>query len=100
MERWLVGSHRRTYERIFRQPIAQNLAWRDVRSMLGLLAEVVEEPSGNLTITCNRQTLVLHPSPDKNVAEVEDLLEIRRFLERSGELEPEAATEGSLPLWS
>lgn len=86
----LSGSHRRTYGAIFRHPAARNLGWRDVRSMLGALAEVVEEPNGNLKITRNGQTLVLHPLLGKNVAEIEELMEIRHFLERSGEVAPEA----------
>jgi len=90
----LKGSQRRTYVAIFRHPMAHNLAWRDVRSMLGALAEVVEEPNGNLKITRGGQTLVLHPSLDKNVAEIDEMMEIRHFLERSGAVQPEVAAEG------
>jgi hypothetical protein len=94
MKPQLSGSHRRTYDSIFRHPAARNLGWRDVRSMLGALAEVVEEPNGNLKITRNGQTLVLRPSLDKNVAEIDELMEIRHFLERSGAVEPGAAAKG------
>jgi hypothetical protein len=94
MKSQLSGSHRRTYDGIFRHPAARNLGWRDVRSLLGALAEVVDEPNGNLKITRNGQTLVLHSSLDKNVAEIEELMEIRHFLERSGAVEPEAAAAG------
>ena len=95
MKPQLSRSHRRTYDGIFRHPVARNLGWRDVRSMLGALAEVVEEPNGNLKITRNGQTLVLHPSLDKNVAEIEELMEIRHFLERSSAVSPEAVAEGT-----
>jgi len=95
MKPQLSRSHRRTYDAIFRHPAARNLGWRDVRSMLGALAEVVEEPNGNLKITRNGQTLVLHPSLDKNVAEIEELMEIRHFLERSSAVSPEAVAEGT-----
>ena len=94
MKPQLSGSHRRAYDAIFRHPAARNLAWRDVRSMLSVLAEVVEEPNGNLKITRNGQTLVLHPSLDKNVAEIGELMQVRRFLERSGAIEPAAMAEG------
>lgn len=87
MKSQLSGSHRRTYDGIFRHPAARNLGWRDVRSMLGALAEIVEEPNGNLKITRNGQTLVLHASLDKNIAEIDELMEIRHFLERSGPVE-------------
>jgi hypothetical protein len=63
--------------------------------MLGALAEVVEEPNGNLKITRNGQTLVLHPSLDKNVAGIDELMQIRRFLERSSAVSPEAEAEGT-----
>jgi len=62
--------------------------------MLGALAEVEEEPNGNLKITRNRQRLVLRPTLDKNVAEIEEMMEIRHFLERSGAVEPAAVAEG------
>ncbi|TFG38849.1 MAG: hypothetical protein E4H48_09930 [Syntrophobacterales bacterium] len=95
MKPHLSGSHRRTYGAIFRHPAARNLGWRDVRSMLGALGEVVEEPNGNLKVTRNSQTLVLHPSLDKNVADIEELMEVRHFLERSGPAEPQAEAEGT-----
>lgn len=63
--------------------------------MLGELAEVVEEPNGNLKVTRNEQTLVLRPSLDKNVTEIEELMEIRHFLERSAAVAPEVAAEGT-----
>ena len=94
MNTQLSGSHRRTYDSIFRHPAARNLGWRDVRSMLGVLGEVVEEPNGNLKITRNGQTLILRPSLDKNVAEIEELMEIRHFLERSGAVASAAKAEG------
>src|ERR1017187_6535597 len=90
MKSQLSGSHRRIYDGIFRHPAARNLDWRDVRSMLGALAEVVEEPNGNLKVTRSGQSLVLRPSLHKNVAEIEELMEIRHFLERSGAVEPQA----------
>jgi hypothetical protein len=91
----LSKSHQTIYDGIFRHPVARNLGRRDVQSMLGALAEVTEEPNGNLKVTRNGQTLVLHASLDKNVAQVEELMEIRHFLERSGAVAPAAAPVGS-----
>jgi len=62
MKSRLTGSHRRAYDAIFRHPAARNLAGRDVRSMLGVLAEVVEEPNGNVKVTRSGQPEVLHAS--------------------------------------
>jgi hypothetical protein len=83
MKTQLAGSHQSTYDAVFRHPIAHNLDWRDVRSMLGAVAEVVEQPNGNLKVSRNSQTLVLHPSRDKHIAEAGELLRVRHFLERS-----------------
>ena len=41
------------------------------------LAEVVEEPNGNLKVARGGHTPVLHPSRDKDVAEVQELMKIR-----------------------
>ena len=95
MKQQLSGSHRKTYNAIFRHPAAHNLDWRDVRSMLGELAEVVEEPNGNLKITRNGQTLVLHVSLHKNLAEIDELMEVRHFLERSEVASPQADTRST-----
>jgi len=62
----LSGSRRNTYDAVFRQA-TRNLAWRDVRSMLGSQDEVAREPNGNLKVTRNGQTLVLHASVDENL---------------------------------
>jgi hypothetical protein len=91
----LSGSHRRTYDAIFRHPVAHNLGWRDVHSMLRELAEVVEEPNGNLKITRNGQAMVLHASQGKDIAEIEELMEIRHFLERSDVASPHLDAGGA-----
>jgi hypothetical protein len=90
----LTGSHRNTLKAIFQHPVAHNLHWRDVRSMLSALAEVVEEPNGNLKVTRGEETLVLRPSRNKDVAEIEELMKIRHFIERSGAASPESVAVG------
>ena len=62
--------------------------------MLKSLAEVVEEPNGNLKVIRGGQTLVLHPSPEKDV-EIDKLAEIRHFLERSGDPVPQTEAAGT-----
>jgi hypothetical protein len=89
----LNSSHRKTYDGIFREPTARNLGWQDVRSMLGALGQVMDEPNGELRVTRNGQSLIVHPSPDKNV-QIEELKEIRHFLERSDDVAPEAMAAG------
>lgn len=93
-----TGSHRSTYKAIFEQSVARHPHWRDVRSMLYALAEVVEEPNGTLTVTHGQQTLVVRPPSDRTVAEIGELVKIRHFLDRSGAASPEAVATGVHPL--
>lgn len=81
----LTGSHLRTYKTIFRHPVSHNLEWRAVRSLLENLGHVAEEPNGNLKVTRNGHLLVLHPPRSKDVAEIDELMALRHFLERSEE---------------
>jgi hypothetical protein len=81
----LNGHHQNTYDAIFRHPATHNLEWHDVRSLLAALADVTEGHNGSLQVTRHEQTMVLHAPKHKDVASVEDLLAIRRFLEQSGE---------------
>jgi hypothetical protein len=82
----LHGHHLRTYEALFRHPAAHNLEWHDVRSLLATLADVEEGHDGSLQVTRNGRMVILHPSRHKDIASVEVLLTIRRFLEQSSEI--------------
>jgi hypothetical protein len=93
----LSGAHERTYEAIFRHPVAHNLAWREVHALLRHVGTLTEEANGNLKATRNGQTLVLHPSRMKDVTEIAELLELRRFLERSADAA--TATAGRESHW-
>src|SRR5665213_1279581 len=79
----LTGSHLRTYDTIFQHPVALNLEWREVRALVDHMAEVFEQPHGNLRVTRHGQSMVLHPPRTKDVAEIEEVMAIRRFLQRS-----------------
>jgi hypothetical protein len=77
------GSHLRTYNTIFQHPISHNLNWREVYSMFKHLGEVTEESNGNLKITRNGQTLILHRPNTKDVANADEVMSLRHFLEKS-----------------
>jgi hypothetical protein len=94
MQQELSHAHRRTYETIFRHPPAHNLQWRDVRALLSELAEIEEEPNGKLRVTRNGETLVVVPDRHKDVAEVDELMRIRHFLERSDAAVPPPEAAG------
>jgi hypothetical protein len=85
MESQLSGTHQKTYQHIFQHPMPHNLQWREVWSMLGAMtdANAVEDDKGNLKVTRNGQTLLLHRSRTKDLADKRELMQVRHFLERS-----------------
>ena len=85
----LTGSHLRAYNAIFQHPVSHNLGWHDVHALLRQVAQVEEEPNGNLKVTRNGEVLVLPPPRTKDVAETEELMALRHFLERSETAPPE-----------
>jgi hypothetical protein len=86
----LNGRHRHTYETIFRHPVAHNLEWHDVRSLLAAVGDVTEGHNGALQVARNGHTEVFHAPKHKDVATAEHVLALRHFLERSAA--PAAAT--------
>ncbi len=63
-----------------------------MRSLMGELGKTEEESNGNLKVTRNGQTLMLHPSGKKDVSEMKEIMSLRHFLERS-ETTPVAEAE-------
>ncbi len=96
METQLQGSHRRTFDAIFQHPVARNLAWRDVRTMLEAMTGVVlrEEHEGTLRVSRNGRTLLLHRPPRKHISDVQELMDLRRFLEQSASAVPQPCAHG------
>jgi hypothetical protein len=83
----LHGAHRRTFDAIFQHPISRNLTWREVRSMLDAMSDVLQHEHGQtLKLSRNGRTVVLHPPLQKNVSDVQELMHLRRFLEGSSSL--------------
>jgi hypothetical protein len=97
MEMKLNGSHRKTYQHIFQHPMTHNLEWRDVWSMFGAMpgTEAVEEANGNLKVTRNGETLVLHRPKHKDLADTDELMQVRHFLEKSDAKAPASPAAGT-----
>ncbi len=94
METQMSRTHQTTYNAVFQHPIARNIQWHDVRSMLRALADVTEEHNGNLKFTRNGETLTIHPPQHKDLSDIEELMQIRHFIERSDGSAPATAAEG------
>jgi hypothetical protein len=96
MEISMSKDHQTTYKAIFQHPIAHNLQWHDVRSMLDSLAEVTEEHNGNLKFTRHGEVLILHPPKHKDLSDTKEVMQIRHFLERSSVPElPDPTEDGT-----
>lgn len=85
----LNGAHLRTYNTIFQHPISHNLKWHDVHALFRELGQIEEESNGNMKVTRNGQTLVLHSSRSKDVSEMDEIMSLRHFIERSETILPE-----------
>jgi hypothetical protein len=94
MEIQMSGTHQTTYNAVFQHPIAHNLQWHDVRSMLSALADLTEEHNGNLKFTRHDKTLIIHPPQHKDFSDVKELMKIRHFLEHSNVTPQEPTADG------
>src|SRR6185369_93681 len=90
----LNSAQRQTYDAVCRHPTAHNLHWRDVKSLLGAVAELTEEPNGKLRATRAGRTLLVHPEHHKDSVTMDELVEIRRFLEESEAVPTPRAADG------
>ena len=97
MQSQLSGTHQKIYQRVFQHPMPHNLQWREVWSMLAAIphADAVTDNKGNVKVTRNGQTLALHRPRGKDLADKQELMQVRHFLERSGTPAPPSATVGT-----
>jgi hypothetical protein len=80
MDTRLSRAHQRTYDAVCGHPKSHNLHWRDVRSLLGAMAQVTEDPSGKIHATRQGRTLILHPRHHGEALAIGELVELHRFL--------------------
>jgi hypothetical protein len=76
--------HSHTLQQIFQHPASHNLKWHDVVALVEHSGSVQEEANGNLIFMLSGVTEVFHRPKSKDVADVEQVLDIRRFLESAG----------------
>ncbi len=74
-----------------------NLQWVDVRHMLEAIPgmTVEDDDKGNLKLRRNGQALSLHRPRGKDLADKQELMKVRHFLERSGQPEQSPAPAGT-----
>jgi hypothetical protein len=91
MQTKLSGQHHQTYQSIFRHPISHNIEWRELLAMFNELGDVVEESNGKFKFTRNGQTITLHPQGKE--VEIEEVMNIRHFLDSSADAPAEEPGE-------
>jgi hypothetical protein len=94
MEPKTLGNHQGAYDAVFQHPIARNLHWKDLHSMLVAFSESTEEHGEKVKFTRNGLTLTVHPPQHKDFSDVEQLMKIRHYLERSEQPATEAVADG------
>jgi hypothetical protein len=99
MQSKLSGPHQKVYQHIFQHPMPHNLQWRDVWSMLNSLpdATATEDDNRNIKVSRNGQTLSLHRPRGKDLADKQELMQVRHFLERSETPAPSQAAKPTAP---
>jgi hypothetical protein len=79
----LSGSHLKTYNSIIQHPVAHNLEWRKVYSLLQHIGVLTVEHNDHLKASRNGHELILHRSRSKDVSEAAEVMQLRHFLQRS-----------------
>jgi hypothetical protein len=77
----LSAKNVRTLERIYQHPVSHNLEWHDVIALIEHLGTVKEESNGHLTLTVKGESKVFHRSHGKDISEIQQVLDLRHFLE-------------------
>lgn len=73
-----------TMGRIYQHPASHNLEWRDVVALVEHLGTVDEKDNGHITFAVNGASQGFHRPRDKDISDVQQILDLREFLERSG----------------
>ena len=79
----LSRSHLHTLEHIFQHPLTQNLEWREVVSLFEKVGQVEQEQNNHLIVTISGETQTFHRPHHKDIANDQEILDIRHFLERA-----------------
>jgi len=76
----LTDKHAETMGLIFQQPASHNLEWRDVIAMMDEMGTVEEKDQGHLIFTINHVSRGFHRAQDKNVSDIQQVVDLRHFL--------------------
>lgn len=70
-------------KKVYAHPVAHNLTWHEVRTLLDAVGEVEEKHNGSWRITIAGQPEVFDPNHGKDLT-VEQVIDLRRMLTAAG----------------
>ena len=70
-------------EKVYAHPVAHNLTWHEVRTLLDAVGEVEEKHNGSWRITIAGQVEVFDPNHGKDLS-TEQVMDLRRMLTAAG----------------
>lgn len=74
--------------KVFAHPVAHNLTWHEVHTLLDAVGELVEEHNGSWKVTIGGQPEVYRPNHGKDL-NTQQVLDLRRSLTAAG-IEPQS----------
>jgi len=91
----VTGSDRRTLDAVFRHPLAHNLSWREVVSLVSVIGDADEKPNGDVLFHVGEAQLATKKPHTKDLP-ASDVMDLRHFLTRAG-WAPDAAAPPPAP---
>lgn len=79
----LNNHHRNTLSQILQHPVGHNIEWRDVLSLLEVVASVEQKPDGKLLVTLGTETETFEPPRYKDI-DAQQVVDLRRMLRNAG----------------
>ena len=78
-----TSSHRRTLEKLFRHPVAQNIDWDDALALLEVIGEVEHKNNDKWLFQIGDEHQLMHQPHGKDLTG-DEVSELRKFLQRAG----------------
>jgi hypothetical protein len=96
-----TASHRRTLEKLFRHPAAQNIDWDDALALFEVIGDVEHKNNDKWLFQIGAEHQLMHQPHGKDLTG-DEVIELRKFLQRAGwsaqgELTPAPASSVTMP---
>jgi len=79
----VTGTDRRTLDAIFRHPLAHNLSWREVVTLVAAIGAAEEKKNGEFLFQAGDESLTMKKPHNKDLTGP-DVIDLRHFLTRAG----------------